>query len=64
MAASLKGWWRIAVSNHTIKQLDRIKSDLKEITGETSSYNTVIDLLIKTYYREANDVTSASEIKD
>jgi len=49
-----KGWWRVAVSSHTVSQLDKIKDHLEEITGEKSSYNKIIDLLIKSYQRESS----------
>ena len=50
-----KGWWRIAVSNETLKKLEKIRDELEEKLKQEGhsniklSYDKVIRKLIEVY---------------
>ena len=51
----IKGWWSISVKNEVLKELDKLKDELRDkieefgLNKEKISYNDVINFLVKQY---------------
>lgn len=52
---TVKGWWRIAVSNRVLNRLDKIRDGLTKEGNQHISYNSTIEILIQNYALKDND---------